>query len=109
MIQGNFHRCKGAKAVRSSGHHSDLVVETLGRTGGHLASGLEPVQYQSIMSPQHPRHLLHRFQPAAHRSLGPTIQKTSRPKWTAILPKNAGKPPQNPRLSPPPAPCLKAL
>ena len=49
VIQGNFHCGIGAKTVRTSGDHSEFVVETLGRAGGYLAFGFEPVQNQRFM------------------------------------------------------------
>ena len=39
VIEGHFHRFEGAKSVRSSGDHSNLVVETLDRAAGKLAFG----------------------------------------------------------------------
>jgi hypothetical protein len=49
VIQGNFHRVKGAEAIRSSGHHSDFVVQALDGTAGDFALGSKPIQQQLLM------------------------------------------------------------
>jgi len=37
---GHFHRVISTEFVRSSGHHSNLVVEALDRAGGNLGLNL---------------------------------------------------------------------
>ena len=49
VIEGHFHRFIGAKSVRTSGHHTDFVVETLDGAAGNLPFGAEPVQQQFLM------------------------------------------------------------
>ena len=44
VIEGDFHRFKGAKPVGSSGHHSNFVVEAFDRPSRNLSFGAEPVQ-----------------------------------------------------------------
>ena len=89
MIQGNFHRFIGAKAVGSSGDHSDFVVQALDRAAGNLALGPEPVQQQVLMGAQHPRHFLHRLQAAAQGAVGPEVQKGAGPDQGAVSPEMA--------------------
>jgi len=55
VVQGYFHGFIGAKAIGPSGDYSDFIVETRRRPGGDLPLGLEPVQDQGCMRPQHPR------------------------------------------------------
>jgi hypothetical protein len=43
MIQRNFDAIVRAKSVRSSGHHSDFVVEAFHSGAGQLPFGAEPV------------------------------------------------------------------
>src|ERR1039458_1477390 len=49
VIQGNFHGVEGAKAVGSSGNHSDFVVEALNGAIGDFSFGPKPIQYQRLM------------------------------------------------------------
>ena len=77
MIQGNFHRVKGAEAVRSSGYHSDFVVQALDDAAGDFAFGPKPVQQQLLMRAQHPRHFLHRLEAAAQGAPSPIVQKVA--------------------------------
>jgi hypothetical protein len=49
MILGHFHGFVGAKAVRASGYHSNLVVEALDGGAGKLSFGPEPVHQQLFM------------------------------------------------------------
>src|ERR1035441_1086216 len=46
VIKGNFHGFVGAKAVGSSGHHSDFVVEAFHSAIGDFAFGPKPIQDQ---------------------------------------------------------------
>jgi hypothetical protein len=50
VIEGDFHRFISPKPVGSSGHHSNLVVETLDGTAGNLGFGTEPVQQEFLVS-----------------------------------------------------------
>ena len=50
VMQSDFHRFIGPKPIRSSGHHSNLVVETLDRTAGNLCFGTEPFQNRLNLS-----------------------------------------------------------
>jgi len=86
VIEGNFHRVEGAKAVGSSGNYSDFVVEAFNGTIGDFSSGPKPVQYQRLMGAQHPRHLFHRFQTAPHGTEAPTVKKGSGPHLGFVLP-----------------------
>jgi hypothetical protein len=61
VIKGKFHRIEGAKAVGSSGNHSDFVIETLNGAIGDFSFGSKPIQDQRLMGAQHPGHLFHRF------------------------------------------------
>src|ERR1017187_722820 len=49
VIKGNFHGFVGAKAIGSSGHHSDFVVETLNSAIGDFSFGPKPIQDQWFM------------------------------------------------------------
>jgi hypothetical protein len=44
MVESGFHGVAGAKAVRSSGHHSDFVVEALDGAVGDFTFGPEPIE-----------------------------------------------------------------
>jgi hypothetical protein len=57
VIQGNFHGVEGAKAVGSSGNHSNFVVEALNGAIGDFSFGPKPIQYQRLMGAQHPGYL----------------------------------------------------
>ena len=61
MIEGHFHSFVSAKAVRSSGNHSDFVVEAFDGAIGDLAFGAKPIEDQRLMDAQHLGHLFHRF------------------------------------------------
>ena len=86
VIQGYFHSIEGAEAVRTSGHHSDFVIQTLDGAAGNLALGLEPVQEQRFVRAQHPGDLLHRLESAAHGQRAPVIQKGSGPDIGFVVP-----------------------
>jgi hypothetical protein len=77
VIQGNFHRFVGTKAVGSSGHHSDFVVETLDGATGDFALGPKPVQEQLLMRAERPGDLAHRLDAAAQSPPGPKVQKVA--------------------------------
>src|SRR5688500_1577829 len=79
VIQGYFHGFEGPKAIRSSGHHSNFVVQTLDGAGRNLAFGPEPVQEQFLMASQHLGYLLHRFKATAHSPHTPDVQKRHGP------------------------------
>src|ERR1019366_4915806 len=49
VIKGKFHGFVGAKAVGSSGHHSDFVVEAFHSAIGDFAFGPKPIQDQWFM------------------------------------------------------------
>src|ERR1017187_3662304 len=49
VIKGNFHGFVGAKAVGSSGHHSDFVVEAFHSAIGDFSFGPKPIQDQWFM------------------------------------------------------------
>ena len=78
MIQGQFHRFIGAKAIRSSGHHSDFVVQALNGGAGEFPFGPEPVEDQLAMGAEHSRHRLHRLQAAAPGPLAPRVQEANK-------------------------------
>ena len=86
MIQSNFHGFKGAKSVRASGHHSDFVVQTLDGPAGDFAFGLEPVEQQGLVRPEHPGHFAHRLNPAAQGPFGPHLEEHPRPRDGFIIP-----------------------
>jgi hypothetical protein len=50
VIEGDFHSFVGPKPIRSSGHHSNLIVETLDGTAGNLCFGTEPVRIFALTS-----------------------------------------------------------
>jgi hypothetical protein len=74
VIKGNFHRLVGAKAIGSSGNHSNLVVESFDGATGDLSFGPKPVQYEQLMGAQHAGHPFHWFEAAAHSLNGQNIQ-----------------------------------
>src|SRR5215472_4514107 len=86
VIQGNFHSLVGAKAVGSSGNHSNFVVESFDGAAGDLSFGSKPIQDQGLMSAQHPGHLFHRLQTAPHRPVAPIVEKGSRPDYGSVVP-----------------------
>src|ERR1700694_135093 len=86
VIQSNFHSLEGAKAVGSSGNHSDFVVEALHGAIGDFSFGPKPIQYQRLMGAQHSCHLFHRFQTATHGPKAPVVQKGAGPDHGFILP-----------------------
>src|SRR5262249_20891651 len=86
VIQGNFHSLVGAKAVGSSGNHSNFVVESFDGAAGDLSFGSKPIQDEGLMSAQHAGHLFHRFQTAPHRAVAPIVEKGSCPDYGSVLP-----------------------
>src|ERR1017187_4491112 len=52
---------KGTKAVGSSGHYSDFVVEALNGAIGDFPFVPILNQYQGLLGSHHPPHLLHRL------------------------------------------------
>jgi hypothetical protein len=62
VIEGDFHGFAGAEAVRTSGDHSNLIVEALDHSARNLPFGPKPVQDQWLMRTQHAGHLFHRLQ-----------------------------------------------
>jgi hypothetical protein len=52
VIEGDFHSLKGPKAIGTSGHHSNFVVQTLDGATGDFAFGFKPVQKQFLMGSQ---------------------------------------------------------
>ncbi len=86
MIQGCFHRVIGAKAIGSSGHHSDFVVQALDGTTGNLSFGFEPVEQQLLMGAEHSGHFLHWLNSAAQGSPGPILQKVAGPSQGFVAP-----------------------
>src|SRR5215472_9162634 len=86
VIQGNFHSLVGAKAVGSSGNHSNFVVESFDGAAGDLSFGSKPIQDEGLMSAQHPGHLFHRLQTAPHRPVAPIVEKGSRPDYGSVVP-----------------------
>jgi len=77
VIQGNFHRVKGAEAISSSGHHSDFVVQALDGTAGDFAFGSKPVQQQLLMRAQHACDFFHRLNAAAQGAPSPEVQEVA--------------------------------
>src|SRR5438552_15276295 len=71
VIQSNFHSLEGAKAVGSSGNHSDFVVEALHGAFGDFSFGPKHIQYQLLMGAQHSCLLFHRLLMASHVTYGP--------------------------------------
>ena len=86
MIQGHFHRVKGSKAVGSSGHHSDLVVETFHGARGDFPFGPEPIEKKFLVGPESPGDPLHGFEAAAHDLRGPAIQESAGPDEGFVVP-----------------------
>ena len=86
MIKGSFYSFVGAKAVGSSGDHSDFVVEALNGAIGDFSFGPKPVQDQRLMGAQHPGYLFHRFQTAPHGSEAPIVEKAAGPSHGFVLP-----------------------
>ena len=84
MIEGHFHGIVGAEAVRSSGHHSNFVVETLDGAAGDLPFGPEPIQQQFLVSAQHAGDFLHRLQTAAQGPLSTSSRERPRPRVTDL-------------------------
>src|SRR5438552_3899010 len=84
--QGYFHGIIGSKAVRTSGHYSDLIIKALDSAGRNLAFGPEPVQQQFLMSPQHAGDPLHRLNAAAQGAAAPDIEKSAGPTQGTITP-----------------------
>ena len=68
MIQGDLHRPEGAKAIGSSGHYADFIVQTLDRAAGQLTLRSKPIQDQWFMATEHPGRLLHRREATAQRA-----------------------------------------
>src|SRR5215471_10960072 len=54
VIQGNFHSLVGAKAVGSSGNHSNFVVESFDGAAGDLSFAWNQIKIGGLMSAQHP-------------------------------------------------------
>jgi hypothetical protein len=72
VIEGNFHSFVGVKAVRSSGNHSDFVVEAFDRPIGKLTFARNQLGVKRLMSAQHLGHLFHGSEAAAHSAAPPT-------------------------------------
>ena len=79
VIKGDFHRFEGAKAVGSSGNHSDFVVKPFDGATGNFPFGSKPIQDERFMGAQHPGHLLHRLQAAPHSPRSQIIEKALGP------------------------------
>src|ERR1019366_8936683 len=86
VIKGYFHSFVGAKAIGSSGHHSNLVVEAFDSTGRNLAFGAEPVQQEFLVGAQHESDCLHRLQTATHGPIAPVVKKSSSPDHGLVTP-----------------------
>ena len=86
MIKRDFHRFVSAEAIRSSGYHSDLVVESLDGAGGNLAFSSEPVQQEFLMGAKHAGDFLQGIQTAAHGPITPIVQKGSGPEYGLVMP-----------------------
>jgi hypothetical protein len=89
VIEGNFHGLEHAEPVRSSGDHTDFVVEALSGARGNLAFRLKPVQDHRLVSAEHAGHLLHRFQTAPHCPVAPVVEESTGPDRGSIMPKVA--------------------
>ncbi len=86
VIEGHFHRFEGAKAVGSSGYHTDFVIEPFDRAARKLPFGAEPVEQQFLMIAQHASNFLHRFESAAQGAVAPGIEKARRPEGRLVRP-----------------------
>jgi len=86
VIKGYFHSFVGTKAIGSSGHHSNLVVEAFDSTSRNLAFGAEPVQQESLVGAQHASNFLHRLQTATHGPIAPVVKKSSSPDHGFVAP-----------------------
>ena len=86
MIESRFHRRVGAKAIGSSGHHSDFIVEALDRAVGDFAFGSKPIKDEVFVRAEHAGDFAHGLDPAAESALTPDIQEGSGPSERAVAP-----------------------
>jgi len=86
VIEGHFHGFVSTKTVRSSGNHSDFVVETLHGGIGDFSFGAKPIQDQWLMGAEHPGHLFHGFESAAHGAEAPVVEKGAGPDDGFVVP-----------------------
>jgi len=76
-----------AKAIGSSGDHSDLVVEAFGGAVGDLAFGSEPIEDEFFVRAEHAGDFAHGLDAAAEGALSPDTQKGAGPSDGTVAPK----------------------
>lgn len=86
MIQGDFQHIIRPETIGSFCDHSGFVVEPLDTAQVDIAFGLEPVEQEWPVSPQHLRHFFHRFEPGAHGSGAPLVEEDTGPAKMDIVP-----------------------
>ena len=74
-----FPSLRRCGSLGSSGHYSDLVVETFHSTRGDLTLRTKPVQNQILVSAQHAGDFSHGFYAAARSAFGRVVEKGSGP------------------------------
>ena len=86
MIESGFHGVVGAKAVGSSGDHSDFVVEALDGAVGDFAFGPEPIEDEFFVGAEHAGDLAQGLEAAAQGAFAPDIQEGGSPGEGAVVP-----------------------
>src|SRR5215469_18773334 len=67
-------------------HHSDFIIQSFHGAGRKLAFCSKPIENEFLVGAQHARNSVHRFQPAAHGSSTPNLEKSSRPGHMSVTP-----------------------
>jgi len=86
MIESCFHGVVRAKAIGTSGDHSDFVVEAFDRAVGDFTFGLEPIEDEFLVGAEHAGDLAHGLEAAAKGTLAPDIQEGGRPSEGTVAP-----------------------
>src|SRR5579883_2434535 len=86
MIQHDFYRSVGSKAVGSSEIRLQSVVETLHGAERDLTARLEPVEDEGLVRAQHAGDLPHRLDTRAQGLRAPLVHELRRPGRGDVLP-----------------------
>src|SRR5487761_139615 len=86
MIEHNFYRSVGSKAVGSSEIRFQTVVESLHGTEGYLTARLEPAEDERLVRAKHARDFLHRLETGAQGLRAPLVHELCRPRGREVFP-----------------------
>jgi hypothetical protein len=86
VIEREFGNAKGSEAVGFSHGDFGFVVQALHHAAGELLFGLEVIQNQMPMRPQHSGDLLHRLDPGSQGLTTSFIQELTGPGGRVLFP-----------------------